>query len=89
MTVQRSTKVGPSGLVNFITVVAYHLCPSLPEAFTQPGASTLADLCMLGMLFQAAIFAFSLLSSAPCTDLGSDKSFDAVKREDTCRRSAP
>ena len=33
------------GLVNFITAVAYHLCPSLPAAFTQPGASTLADLC--------------------------------------------
>ena len=33
------------GLVNFITAVAYHLCPSLPAAITQPGALTLADLC--------------------------------------------
>ena len=41
------------------------------------------------MLFEAAIFAFSLLSSAPCTNLGSDKTFGAVKREDICRRSAP
>ena len=35
------------GLVNFIPGAAYHFCPSLsfPAAFTQPGASTLADLC--------------------------------------------
>ena len=38
---QRSAKVGAPGLVNFIAVVAYHLCPT-----TQPGASTLADLCI-------------------------------------------
>ena len=44
--VQRSAKVGAPGLVNFITAVAYHFCPSLPAAFTQPGASTLADLCI-------------------------------------------
>ena len=31
--------------MNFITAVAYHFCPSLSAAFTQPGASTLADLC--------------------------------------------
>ena len=42
---QRSANVGAPGLVNFITAVAYHFCPSLPAAFTQPGASTLADLC--------------------------------------------
>ena len=34
-----------SGLVNFVAAVAHHFCPSLPAAFTQPGASTLADLC--------------------------------------------
>ena len=38
--------LGAPGLVNFITAVAYHFCPSLPAAFTQPGALTLADLCM-------------------------------------------
>ena len=43
--VQSSAIVGSPGLVNFITAVAYHFCPSLPAAFTQPGASTLADLC--------------------------------------------
>ena len=43
--VQRSAKVGAPGLVNFITAVAHHFCPSLPAAFTEPGASTLADLC--------------------------------------------
>ena len=32
---------------NFITAVAYHFCPSLPAAFTQPGASTLAELCTI------------------------------------------
>ena len=42
---QRSAKVGASGLVNFTAADAYHLCPSLPAAFTQRGASTLADLC--------------------------------------------
>ena len=41
----KSARVGASGLVNFVTAVAYHLCPSLPAAFTQPGASTFADLC--------------------------------------------
>ena len=43
--VQRLAKVGAPGLVNFTTAVAYHFCPSLPAAFMQPGASTLADLC--------------------------------------------
>ena len=45
--VQRSDKVDAPGLVNFITAVAYHFCPNLPAAFTQPRASTLADLCIL------------------------------------------
>ena len=31
--------------MNFINAIAYHICPSLPAAFTQPAASTLADLC--------------------------------------------
>ena len=31
--------------MNFISAVEYHFCPSLPAAFTQPGASTLANLC--------------------------------------------
>ena len=35
------------GLVNFINVVAYCFCPSWPAAFTQSGASTLADLCII------------------------------------------
>ena len=46
--VQSSAKVGAPGLVNFITTaVAYHIGPSLPAGFTQPGASTLADLCRI------------------------------------------
>ena len=44
-TVQRSAKVGDPGLVNFITAVAYHFCPSLPAAFTQPGVHLSADPC--------------------------------------------
>ena len=28
-------------MVNFITSVSYHFCPSFPAAFTQPGAPTL------------------------------------------------
>ena len=45
---QRLAEVGATVLVNFITAVAYHFCPSLPAAFTQPGAPTLADLCSYG-----------------------------------------
>ena len=40
VSVQRSAKVGAPGLVNFIPAVAYHFCPRLPAAFTQPGAAT-------------------------------------------------
>ena len=31
--------------MNFFTAVACDFCPSLPAAFTQPGASALADVC--------------------------------------------
>ena len=41
-----SAKVGAPGLANFITAVP-HFCPSLPAAFTQPGAETTAYLCKL------------------------------------------
>ena len=52
---QGSAKVGAPGLVNFITAVAYHFCPSLPEEFTQPGASTFADLCTMMISGEAVI----------------------------------
>ena len=35
-------KGGPQ---SFVASVAYHLCPALPAAFTQPGASLLAEPC--------------------------------------------
>ena len=57
---QRWAKVGAPGLVNFITAVAYHFCSSLPAAFTQPGASTLADLC-INYMFYEKHFSFSSL----------------------------
>ena len=41
----RAKKWAP-GLVNFVPALAYHFCLNLPAAFTKPGASTLADLCM-------------------------------------------
>ena len=41
----RSAKIDASGLVNFVPAIAYHYCLDLPAAFTQPGTSTLADLC--------------------------------------------
>ena len=41
---QRLAKGGAPGWVNFITAVAYYFCLNLPAAFTQPGASTFADL---------------------------------------------
>ena len=47
--IQRSAKVGAPGLGNFITAVAYHICPSLPAAFTQTDASTSANLCTCGL----------------------------------------
>ena len=31
--------------MNFTSDVAYHFCPGLPAAFTQPGTSTLAHIC--------------------------------------------
>ena len=46
---QRSAKVDAPSLVNLIPAVAYHSCLNLPAAFTQPGASTLADLCISGL----------------------------------------
>ena len=45
--VQRLAIVGALGLVNFITAVVYHFCPSLSAAFTKPGALTSADLCII------------------------------------------
>ena len=42
---QRSAKVDAPGSVNFVPAVAYHFCLNLHAAFTQPGASTLADIC--------------------------------------------
>ena len=58
ITIQRSAKVGAPGLVNFITALAYHFCPSLPAAFTQQVASTLADLCkpIFEMVTRLALF---------------------------------
>ena len=38
-----SPKESFPGLVNFVTAVAYHLCLSLPAAFTQPGAHLVAE----------------------------------------------
>ena len=46
---QRSAKVGAPCLVNFITAVAYQFCLNLPATFTQPGASTLANLYRGGL----------------------------------------
>ena len=40
--VQRWPKVGPSGLMNILAAVAYHFCPSLLAAFTQPGQLTIS-----------------------------------------------
>ena len=42
---QGSDKVSAPGLLNFIPAVAYPFCLNLPAGFTQPGASTLANLC--------------------------------------------
>ena len=36
------------GLVNFVPAVAYHFCPALPAAFTQPGDHLLAQPCERG-----------------------------------------
>ena len=43
--VQGSAKRLRPGLVNFVAAVAYHLCLSLPAAFTQPSQSLLAKPC--------------------------------------------
>ena len=31
--------------MNIVSAVAYHFCPSFLASFSQPGASTLSDLC--------------------------------------------
>ena len=36
--------------IYLIAAVAYHFCPSLPAAFTQPGASTLANLSSINVI---------------------------------------
>ena len=43
--VQGSAKRLRPGLVKFVAAVAYHFCPSLPAAFTQPGQCLLAESC--------------------------------------------
>ena len=43
--IQRWAKYDAQDLENFVAAVAYHLCLNLAAEFTQPGASTLADLC--------------------------------------------
>ena len=42
---QRWAKVDAPVLVNFVPAVAHHFCLNLPAAFSQPGASNLANLC--------------------------------------------
>ena len=42
--VQGSANRRTLGLDNFLPAVDYHFCPTLHAAFTQPGASTLANL---------------------------------------------
>ena len=65
--IQRSAKVRAPGFVNFITAVAYHFCPSLPAAITQPGASTLADLCTLAASHNRSYSELPVPLSAACT----------------------
>ena len=43
---QGSVKRWSSGLMNFVTALAYHFCLALPAAFTKPGDHLLADLCI-------------------------------------------
>ena len=43
---QGSAKRRATGLVNFVTAVAYHFCLSLPAPFTQPEVQLLAELCI-------------------------------------------
>ena len=44
--IQGSAKRHRPGLVNFTVAVAYHFCLSLPETFTQPGRSLIAEPCI-------------------------------------------
>ena len=44
--IRGSTERQPSGLVNFVNALAYHLCQALPAAFMQPGDHLLAEPCM-------------------------------------------
>ena len=62
--IQKSAEAVTPGLLNFITTVDYHFCPSLPAAFTQPGAPTLADLCRMQYAFFGIICSFMEKSSS-------------------------
>ena len=54
--------------VNFVPAVAYHICPSLPAAFTQPGPKPLAEPCRWTEIVKQ-LFVFSVLHLSLC---GSD-----------------
>ena len=45
ISVQGTTKRLGSGLVNFVTALAYHFCLNFPAAFTQPGDHLSAEPC--------------------------------------------
>ena len=62
--IQRSAKVGATGLVNFITAVAYHFSLYLPAAFTKPGASTFANPRRKWWMELGAIFGNALTTLA-------------------------
>ena len=41
--------------MNFVAAVAYHFCPALPAAFTQPGNHLLAEPCTLSILLPVGL----------------------------------
>ena len=57
-------KVDAPGSVNVVNAVAYHFCLNWPAAFTQPGASTSADLrTLLGRRIQSRLAGFRFLTT--------------------------
>ena len=47
---QGSAERRSPGLVTFVTALAYHFCPALPAAFTQPGDHLLEENASFGEL---------------------------------------
>ena len=83
-----SAKVDAPGLVNLLPAVAYHFCPSSPAFFTQPGASTLAELCTCWTPHACTLMLY-LKSLGQGTPAGTGSPRPGPWRRPSCSRPSP